>query len=210
MTLDHHLLPRGGRSIDAAIDSNERLDVMKPWSWTVMKTLEQVLISACSPLAATLFEVFHATEAVFSYTSADAGGPWAKVSHSGIATTKAALAAYAAQLCVDASNAVANDLTALSIQVTPKCSAISTAMTPDTDAGDARIVVESFYRTFVLRHLSFMRGTAPPAGQGIVLTYGLDHMRIEHVHASEPMACGPVAECLWIDEIPKSHRIALG
>ena len=204
------LLPRGGRSIDAAIDSNERLDVMKPWSWPVMKTLEQVLTSACSPLAATLFEVFHATEAVFSYTSADAGGPWAKVSHSGTATTKAALAAYAAQLCVDAGDAVAHDLTALSVHVAPKCGAISTAITPDTDAGDAGIVVESFYRVFVLRHLSFMQGTAPPAGQGIVLTYGRDHMRIEHVHASEPMACGPVAECLWIDEVPKSQRITLG
>ena len=208
MTLDL-LLPRGGRSIDAAIELNERLDVMKPWSWPVMKTLEQVLISACSPLAATLFDVFHATEAVFSYTSSDDGGPWAQVNHSGTATAKA-LAAYAAQLCVDAGGAIAHDLTALSVHLAPQCGAISTTMTPDTDAGDARIVVESFYRTFVLRHLSFMRGTSPPAGQGIVLTYGLDHMRIEHVHASEPMACGPVAECLWIDEVPKSQRITLG
>lgn len=207
MTLDR-LSSHASRSIDAVIDSDQSIDAVKLWSWPVMKALEQVLIGACNPLAATLFETFHANEVVFSYVGQKDGGSWVEVSHSGDGILKA-LPAYASRLCVDTGNALGRELTALSVRVSPKCGFITTATTPNADAGDARIVVESFYRTFVLRHLSFMCGTPPPVGQGLVLTYGLGRMRIEHVHAPEHMACGPVAECLWIDEIQKSQRITL-
>lgn len=203
-------MPRTGRPVDVDLASTECLDSMTPWSWPVMKTLEGVFITACSPLAAALFDRFHASEAAFAYTSAEDGGSWLQVHHTGPAAARA-IAAYAEQLCVDPQAAQSRAVSALSVKIEPRQGMITVHMagepTPPPGESDASAaLVECFYRTFVLRHLAYLRGTLPPPGQGIVLTYGRDRMRIEHVHAP---ASGPTAQCLWIDEVPASQRISL-
>ena len=196
--------------IDQAIDANERLDTLRPWSWPIMKSLETVLTSACSPLAAALFDRFHASQAVFAYASPDDGGAWLQVEHHGPAIADA-LAAYAAPLCVDPSALIASAWASLSIRVAPQRDTVSVAVAPDgATVRGCTTVLECFYRSFVLRHLAFMQGTLPPAGQGIVLTYGRDRMRIEHVHTTASPASGPETQCLWIDDVPASLRLSLG
>lgn len=201
-------MPRPWRNAEVALESTEVLATMNPWSWPVMKTLEGVFSSACGPLAATLFDKFHACVAVFAYTSPDDGGSWLQVSHSGPATAQA-IATYAAHVCVDPRDTPLHALTTLSVKVEPRRDAISVTMTPESAAHDGcATLVECFYRAFVLRHLAFMRGTLPPPGQGIVLTYGLDRMLIEHVHGPA-QSSAPAAQCLWIDAVPKSQRIPM-